>query len=286
MKKTNTNTAATVTECKVSKQIANALARAEHVDSILAKGDDMTPAERAELILILARAVKYHDSGKIEGIFSLDVSCLNCEFCKKMQAAGQEDPTIICGSCYTKAFYQIVHITHEMQGKIISRLELTDAEASLIAVPGTMCRFDCDGELINLTHAMNLLKIASAHPLTTFTVWTKRPAILDAAIKAHGKPVNLVCGVSSPIINTPFSEKWTWCDFIFTVYTPAGMEKALARGEIECNGKKCMACGFRCYTRPEKQGTVYIAEALRKPAKKSASEFAEMIKRIDAATLE
>ena len=257
-----------------------------HVRDLIKRANAGEIIARHELIMILSRAVTYHESGKIEGLFSLDTACSNNDFCPRMQATEAQE--IICKYCYTRNMWDGANRAHHITGEILSKVEFTAEEAALIPVPGLTVRFNSDGEIINLTHAVNLLRIAATHPAVTFTVWTKRPAILDQAIRQEGKPANLICGVSSPMINIPFREAWSWADFIFTVYTPEGMRRALARGEHECNGRKCMNCGFHCYRihRSENAGPVYVAEALRKPGEISAKAWPAVVASIDAATLD
>jgi len=258
--------------------------RLQHVRELIEAAKAGNPAARIELVMIVSKAISYHNSGKIEGLHSLDTACANNRFCPRMQAI--DDPAYICKYCYTLSLWDTATAAHFITGLILSEILFTEQEAALIAIPALMLRFNSDGEIINYTHALNIHRIATTHPLTTFTVWTKRPEILNAVIKTDGKPENLICGISSPMINVPFKAVFTWCDFVFTVYTPAGMEQALARGEIECNGKKCMNCGFRCYKRHNGPGPVFIAEALRRPKGVTAQAFPAVIAAIDAATLD
>ena len=255
-----------------------------HVRELIDAANQGTVFARGELVQIVSKAISYHDSGKIEGLHSLDTACMNNEFCPRMQAT--DDPTIICRYCYTTSFWQAAIFAHYITGLILSEVSFTDQEAAFIAIPAFLLRFNSDGELINATHAANLVRIAATHPQTACAIWTKRPGILNSVIMTYGKPANLICGVSSPMINTPCREGWTWCDFVFTVYTPEGMRQALARGEHECNGKKCLACGFHCYKRHDTSaGPVYVAELLRRPKGVTAAAFPGIIAAIDAATL-
>lgn len=283
----NTTTSTTTSE-RTKKTRENQQKRLDHVRELLTianSNSPATPGARLELIMLLCKAVSYHNSGKIEGLHSLDTACSNNEFCPKMQRT--PDPAIICGYCYTESMWEAARFAHHITGEILSGMELTTAEAAMITIPALKLRFNSDGELINYTHARNLIRIAATHPATTFSLWAKRPGILNPVIIEEHKPVNLILGVSSPMINVPFRERWTWCDFIFTVYTPAGMVQALARGEHECNGRKCLECGFYCYNHHDTSaGPVYVAEALRKPKGVSVKDFPAVIAAIDAATLD
>lgn len=247
-----------------------------------ANAGDMTA--RLQLIMFISKAISYHDSGKIEGLHSLDTACANNDFCPKMQKPGT--PSCICNWCYTADMWESAIFAHFITGLILSQVELTKEEAAAVAIPALTVRFNSDGELINLTHAVNLIRIAAGHQLTTFTDWTKRLEIMDTAIQQEGKPDNLIIGISSPMINTPARARWEWCDFIFTVYTPEGMKTALARNEHECNGRKCIECKYYCYHHHDTtSGPVHVAEALRKPKGIKKESFPALVAAIDAATL-
>lgn len=267
---------------RAEKTRANQLARKNHVEGLIKAANDGNTQARAELIMILSKAVKYHDSGKIEGLFSLDTDCSNNDFCPMMQAS--ENPACICNYCYTKNMWDAAKFAHHIIGMIISQVDFSREELSFLAVPADKLRINSDGELINHVHAVNIIRIAYTHPMTRVVDWTKRPVIMDAAIKQEGKPENLICGISSPIVNRPLSPSFPWVDFVFTVYTPAGMRAALARGEHECNGRKCMECGFHCYAH-HAGGPVFVAEALRCPKGIKKADFPAVIAAIDKITL-
>lgn len=279
-----TTTTKTASE-RTQKTQENQEKRLQHVRGLIQEANNGNKAARLELLMLLNKAIAYHSTGKIEGLHSLDTACSNNDFCPRMQAT--ENPCIICKYCYTQSMWDSAKFAHHITGEILSGIELTPEEAKAVSIFSLLFRFNSDGELINHIHAVNLIRIAAAHPDTTLTIWTKRPAILDEAISAEGKPENLVCGVSSPTINVPIRAQWAWVDFIFTVYTPEGMRRALARGEHECNGKKCIECNFYCYRKhAETAGPVYVAEALRKPKGIKKEALPAIIAAIDAATLD
>lgn len=284
MKTTNNESAAIMSD-RARKTREKQEARLNETRELIAAANEGDRAARLKLVFALTKAIAYHESGKIEGLFSLDTACTNNDYCPRMQ--GSEDPTIICRHCYTLSMWQAAIFAHHIVGEILSGVDFTEEELSAVAIPAAMIRFNSDGELINETHAGNLLKLAKTHPLTNCALWTKRAEILNAAIIKHGKPDNMICGVSSVMINRPARVVYNWVDFVFTVYTPAGMTEALRRGEHECNGKKCMECGFKCYkTHSEPGMPLYIAEALRKPKGISKTAFPGIIAAIDAATLD
>lgn len=278
-------TAKKAPSARTLKARENQRKRLEHVREVIKRANAGEVVARYEIIVMLSKAFSYHDSGKIEGLTSLDSACANNDFCHLMQES--DAPEMICKYCYTRSFWETATAAHYITGLILSEVPLTEKEAAAVIVPALMVRFNCDGELINQIHAANLLRIAKAHRATTFAIWTKRPGILNAVVMTYGKLANLICGISSPMINVPFKEVFTWCDFVFTVYTPRGIAAAMARGEFPCNGRKCRDCGFRCYQRHDaRKGPVYIAEALRRPKGVSSKAFPAVIAAIDAATMD
>ena len=141
-----------------------------HLETLakIAQALEGSTAARVALALQIGRAITYHESGKIEGLFSLDTACSNNEFCPRMQAT--DAPEVICKYCYTRNMWDGATRAHHITGEILSKVEFTAEEAALIPVPGLTVRFNSDGEIINLTHAVNLLRIAATHPAVTFAV--------------------------------------------------------------------------------------------------------------------
>ena len=61
------------------------------VKAIFDKGiDNLTSVDRMQLLSIYN--VAYHDSGKIEGVYSFDSSATNCEYCAKMREYATKHP--------------------------------------------------------------------------------------------------------------------------------------------------------------------------------------------------
>lgn len=268
---------------QLEKSLATIARKAAAVAAMLADPE----SNRAALIRFIADSYSFHKSGKIEDIFSLDVASRKCSFCDAMREAAKANPAIICKYCYARQEHESAQARHEITGNILQTIRITPEEAAYITPPtAAIVRFNSDGEILNDIHADNLLTIAKATPNTTFAIWTKRPELLNKAItRAGGKPENLIAGISSPQINVT-TAPYSWTDFVFTVYTPAGITRALARDEFPCNGKKCKECGFRCYRKPANTaGPVYVAEALRKPHDLKKAEFIELCKTIDEITL-
>lgn len=231
------------------------------VDAILAKGDAITHADRMQLLTIYQ--VSYHDSGKIEGIFSLDSSAHGCSFCAKMCKAAEKDPSIICGRCYDykqETYRTNVLNRHALNLKIMSNVDFTIDELSLLPA-GELVRINSSGDIENECHAGNMVKYALAHPAASVALWSKNTPAVLAAFRKYGKPSNMVYIVSSIHINNA-AKLPEYADYTFTVYTGDAIEGAMAAGACECNGKKCRDCGYKCYRRAWPAGA-NIAEKLR-----------------------
>lgn len=136
MKKTTT----TATLSPIEKARATVAARRQHAESLLSCQTD--PAARAELVSMLSRAVAYHNSGKIEGLFSLDVACSNGTFCPAMQARDPEEGCI-CSFCYTNDGHDVAHAAHAITGLILSEMDLTPAGMAAALARG---EYPCNGQ--------------------------------------------------------------------------------------------------------------------------------------------
>ena len=101
-----------------------------------------------------------------------------------------------------------------------------------------------------------------AHECNRFSLWAKNTAPVIAACDKLGKPENMILIQSSILIGKP-CKLAKYFDYSFTVYKDKeSINKALASGANECNGKKCKTCGYKCYMGAWEKGA-NIAEYLR-----------------------
>lgn len=238
----------------------------------LEAGLEVSDAERmiaASLIL-----ASYHDTGKIEGIVSIDSSAAGCEFCNlmreiaaKMKANGNDKH--ICGRCYAikgRFRFKNVKNRHELNMAILSEIEFKPGDFKGMALYG-LVRINSDGDIRNLTHARNIIRIMNDNPIARFGWWTKNIKDVKEAVKELGKPSNCILIASSYLIGKPIKLP-EYFDYTFTVYeTEEDVEIAITNGASECNGKKCKDCGFHCYVGVENGGWKpgsNIAELVRK----------------------
>lgn len=233
----------------------------EIVETILKK-KALSPGDRRTLLRIYN--VSYHDSGKIEGLFSCDSSCHGCTFCQRMMEAGKQNPDIICNYCYDCKLenrWKNVLNRHGLNMRIMSSVDFSIEELSILPING-MCRINSSGDIENDTHARNMVRLAYAFPDIRFALWAKNVPAVEAAFDESGKPRNMKFIQSSPVIGARMILN-KYADNTFTVYRKDQIEQALATGSMECNGRKCKDCGFKCYkANGWKKGTD-IAEVLR-----------------------
>jgi hypothetical protein len=266
------------------KRLATMRANLENLETaagaLLEKGDNMTAAERAALLEMVN--IAYHDSGKIEGAASIDGSA-SCDFCMKMRGAAEENILIICGMCYAAAdsWKEAAWRRHKLNARILSSVLFTKEELSSVVLPSDITRINEDGDVINVTHARNILRIIETHGnMSRFGFWFKNHAAVAAGLDAEGvrdndekrRRYNARFVQSSILIGFPAQPQW-FSDVIFTVYPDKETTlEAIASGAHECNGRKCKECGWNCYNaRKNAEGLQHVAEYLRtNKAKRSA----------------
>lgn len=127
-------------------------------------------------------------------------------------------------------------------------------------------RLEAMGDLINVAHAKNYLKMCVKNGYADFALWTKNPHLLwGAVLEVNGKPKNLQCVLSSFYIDRPDEvvywkynrmcmEKFGYplFDKLFTVWTESGAKEKNV--QFNCCGadgmkdRKCKNC-LNCYKR-------------------------------------
>jgi len=238
------------------------------VESILSK-DALTYNDK--MILLSCVNVSFHTSGKIESIFSID-SCAACDFCQKMIKNASCNPLIICGLCYAAAdaWKEAAWRRHKINARIFSSVLFSTEELKTLNLhTALLVRFNEDGDTVNETMSRNYLRITAAFPRADYGYYFKNYPEVEKGLIAEGYtsreklPKNVRFIQSSVLIGFPSKPVW-FADAVFTVYPDAEtIKNAILNGSIECNGKKCMVCGFHCYLRNRQSTAVNIAEYLR-----------------------
>lgn len=200
--------------------------------------------------------VSYGMSGKMAGIPSISTSVLHNPTCQaRAKIAGS-----ICSKCYAAS---TVKRYGALRGHLALNLgRLANADLTPAQIPyinGAICRFESFGDLANVTHAKNYIRIAAENPHCVFTLWTKNPGFVKSAIDELGKPQNLIVILSSFHLNKVDSAAaFPFVDHVFTVYDKATIEREGI--QINCGARDCMTCR-RCYTLGN--ADFYISEKLK-----------------------
>jgi hypothetical protein len=158
----------------------------------------------------------------------------------------------VCKSCYAQRYEKLRPnvVTAFERNKFLSERELLPQE--IPAINEQIARFASYGELINMMHFINLLRIALANPRTIFTLWTKRPRIVQRVLKLMCKPDNLILIYSSPIVGE-VSALPKGFDKVFTAFA-----KGTDTTDINCHGA-CNSCRL-CYSHND---TTFINEIIK-----------------------
>lgn len=182
-------------------------------------------------------------SGKLLGIPAINTNTLTNEFCLKMHSSTKKDS--ICSKCYSFKMLESYRANcapaWQKNSEILSR--------SIIPVdflPVTNVhsfRFDGHGELINLTHYFNLIRIARKNKDTHFALWTKRKDLIKRAAESvdpnSERPKNLILVYSNPTIDRIRRSPPKYFDKVFN-------NTSTLTSEDNCSGRTCLSCQ-QCY---------------------------------------
>ena len=175
-------------------------------------------------------------SGKMEGIPALNTDTTTNKFC----IAKSKDENSICSKCYSwnmlKTFRKNAVPRFKMNSDILSSRVLEMNE--LVRPKGNNVRFNAHGELINTYHVQNIVNYALFYPQVTFTLWTKKKALIQSFFNKHKKPDNLILIYSNEIVGTVYKSVPKYFDKVFNVVSHGNHV-------INCDAK-CIDC-MKCY---------------------------------------
>lgn len=197
-----------------------------------------------------------HPHGKMEGIPTITTSMM----CNPICAKRAQDKTSICAHCYAQRGLKIYKAARDRYAENTEQLSSHDLmDYEIPTINSRIARFESHGDLVNVTHAKNYLRICVKNPWCTFAIWTKNASFMDAAIQELGKPDNLVCVLSSDHLNQVTQEytKYPWVDKVFTVFDKPFIKEHDV--QINCGAKHCLSC-HKCY---EHNGEFFINEVLK-----------------------
>lgn len=228
----------------------------------------------------LSRIIRVHITNhsrkhKLAGIQSVSTSVLLNPICAKRRCNGG-----VCANCYAARLTKCrknLQPYLEQNAKILTDHLLEDWEIPQFTT--VLGRFEAFGDVINVTHARNYLRIAKGNPFTHFAAWTKNPGIWLAAFHQEGgKPENMTFVLSSFTLNAPDPVPAYIAEYVDHVFTVYDAEHYDFEGKPEeCAALSCATCR-KCYQRG---GSFHIAELLRtgggkkKSAKKTDKKTAK-----------
>ena len=184
-------------------------------------------------------------SGKLDGFRSLSSNTTTNPFCIKMNATTKDN--IICKECYSmsmlKGFRKNAAPALQRNNDLLASRILEPHEIPTII--DMYFRIHTHGEILNLTHAINILNLVKANPHTTFGWWSKRKDIINKLFSpSYGgfgfkKPSNLIMIYNNPKIDDVIDTPPKWFDKTFNNVTSHPAEN--------CTGQRCKDC-LVCYT--------------------------------------
>ena len=180
-------------------------------------------------------------SGKMSGIPALNTDTTTNKFC----IAKSKDENSICSKCYSwnmlKTFRKNAVPRFKMNSDIISERVLDFNE---LPRPKTNnVRFNGHGEIINTNHVQNIVNYALFYPNITFTLWSKKKALIQSFFKKHDKPSNLILIYSNEAVDLIYKKVPIYFDKVFNVVSSSTTM-------VNCSGN-CIDC-MMCYTQGNK----------------------------------
>lgn len=204
-----------------------------------------------ECIIVIKITTKH--SGKMKGLISINTNSLTIPNCIERA----KNDKLVCGACYSNKLLKlrpVVANAYQVNNNFLS-MKVHDQEY-LPRLNASTVRFNAFGELINIEHAINLIKICYKNKNTQFSLWTKETAMIWKAIRDFGKPDNLILIYSDYAVNKPIKEMPRYFDKTFTVWSKDHKNADF----INCGAKACFDC-FKCYDKEDK--TTHIHEVLK-----------------------
>ena len=181
-------------------------------------------------------------TAKMAGMLAISTSCVENHFC----ACRMINPELICFHCFARGIMINYAAAGEHGAQNADLLTTHIVPADLLPRfkrSVQIVRIEATGDVANVTQAINYIHIAQVNPHVTFAWWSKNPGIIDKAIKAAGRPENVVFIASSPRLNEQERIRYSWIDKVFTVYDADHAGTV----EINCGARSCKTCR-RCYS--------------------------------------
>jgi len=181
-------------------------------------------------------------TGKLDGFKAISTNTVTNEYCIKQNASKRKDN--ICTVCYShnmlKSYRKNMQPAMQRNSEALAN-KVIDPEY-LPTILDAFFRFNAHGELINLTHLENLVRIAKKNPHCNFALWTKRNDLIVKYFKTREKPRNFILVYSNQKISTILSKTPKHFDRTFN-----NVLEHEYKDKQNCTGQKCKDCRL-CYT--------------------------------------
>lgn len=196
-------------------------------------------------------------TGKLKNLDAINTNTVTNKFCKKMH--NSKNDKCICKYCYSqkmlKTFRKNCQPAFQYNSNLLSK-QLID-KTQIPRFKHELLRINAHGELINQTHADNIIRLALFKPDKTITLYTKRLNLINNAIKRQShavKPDNLIIVYSNPLLDKPITKipqnnMYKYVDKIFNVMSTEN-------NKINCGAKNCNKCRL-CYNKNNNTNIIY-----------------------------
>lgn len=183
-------------------------------------------------------------TGKMEGVHGISTSNVENKICQWRKSCKDS----ICQNCFAEGImnqYDSAHLNSVYNLELLSSRLLDDSE--LPTLVEDIFRIESFGDVSNVIHARNYLRIIRKNSLTMFGWWSKNMHLVSAAIKAEGFiPENVNFIQSSMFVNCKDEAKYDFVVATFTVYDDFMIE--VEGIDINCGARSCRGC-MKCYTK-------------------------------------
>lgn len=204
---------------------------------------------------IIGDHITYDHDAKMSGVISISTFVGANRYC----LARCKNKCAICSHCYANSLTkQRAGLKNKLRRvhAIFTTCKLSAADIPIIdADIYKYFRFEAFGDLNNKLQVKNYNLFAVVNSGVNFTLWTKNPGIIQAAINDGLQLAdNLVIGLSSLYLNTPdikTARKYPFIRFLFTVYDDDYINAHNVK--INCGARHCISCGI-CYDYLHKYG--------------------------------
>lgn len=193
-------------------------------------------------------------TGKLEGMVSINTNPLTNSFCQEMH----QNQRAICSVCYSINMLKTIRKNcinaYERNSKTLSTQEYSKSEVPTINA--SYIRINAHGELINMNHLKNIIKLAQRNPWANVSLFTKRLELIEEC--DYDIPDNMILVYSHPDINPKDNVIPNKMHKLFRVFTEDYISKN-SEININCKGQKC----FKCRTCYHRYGKTHINELVK-----------------------